>query len=97
MIERACRRRLLGVRNHSTLTPSVAELDALTGNRDRVVDLIRLTSLVVVIAGHSLMLTVSVDDGRLVLGNTLADVPLLQPMTWLFQICLLYTSDAADE
>lgn len=90
MIERACRRRLLGVRNHSTLTPSVAELDALTGNRDRVVDLIRLTSLIVVIAGHSLMLTVSVDDGRLVLGNTLADVPLLQPMTWLFQILPLF-------
>ena len=36
------------------------------------------------------MLTVSVHDGRVTLGNTLSDVPILQPMTWLLQILPLF-------
>jgi surface polysaccharide O-acyltransferase-like enzyme len=70
--------------------PTVADLDALTGSRDRVVDVIRLSSLVVVIAGHSLMLTVSADDDGLQLGNLLADVPVMQGATWLLQILPLF-------
>ncbi len=70
--------------------PSASDLDALTGDRDRVIDLIRLTSLVVVIAGHSVMLTVTVDAGGLTLGNLLADFPMLQAATWLLQVLPLF-------
>lgn len=70
--------------------PTAADLDVLTGSRDRVVDVLRLASLVVVIAGHSLMLTVSADDDGLHLGNLLADVPIMQGATWLLQILPLF-------
>ncbi|MFE0751309.1 acyltransferase [Gordonia sp. NPDC058843] len=70
--------------------PTSRELHALTGNRDRVVDLIRIVSLVVVVAGHSIMLTVEVADGSVHLGNTLGDVPALQPATWLLQVLPLF-------
>ncbi|MEE3852599.1 acyltransferase family protein [Gordonia sp. LSe1-13] len=70
--------------------PSVTDLDALTGDRDRVIDLIRLTSLVVVIAGHSVMLTVVVEPEGFVLGNLLADIPILQAVTWLLQVLPLF-------
>ncbi|MDY6809636.1 MAG: acyltransferase family protein [Actinomycetota bacterium] len=70
--------------------PSAADLDARTGDRDRVVDLIRIFSLVVVIAGHSLMLTVTADDAAVHLGNLLADVPVLQAATWLLQVLPLF-------
>ncbi|AZG43862.1 acyltransferase [Gordonia insulae] len=70
--------------------PTPAELDAISGGRDRVVDLIRLSSLVVVIAGHSLMLTVVIDSDGIRLGNLLADVPVMQAATWLLQILPLF-------
>lgn len=68
---------------------------AATGDRDRVVDLLRISSLIVVVAGHSIMLTV---DGPLGeganahfdLGNLLADYPALQPLTWLLQVLPLF-------
>ncbi|MFW0791540.1 acyltransferase family protein [Gordonia sp. CPCC 205333] len=70
---------------------TAARLDAVTGaGRDRVIDLLRLVSLVVVIAGHSIMLTVSVIGGRIELGNILGDVPALQIGTWLLQILPLF-------
>lgn len=74
----------------STGLPGTRDLDALTGNRDRVVDLLRIVSLVVVVAGHSIMLTVEVADGSIHLGNTLGDVPALQPATWVLQVLPLF-------
>ncbi|NMO04877.1 acyltransferase [Gordonia sp. TBRC 11910] len=72
-------------------TMTVARLAALTGtDRDRVIDLLRLVSLIVVIAGHSIMLTVAVSGGRVDLGNLLGDVPALQIATWLLQILPLF-------
>ncbi|QMU20056.1 acyltransferase family protein [Gordonia rubripertincta] len=70
--------------------PTPLELAALTGNRDRVIDLIRICSLLVVVAGHSIMLTVDTADGAIHLGNTLGDVPILQPATWLLQVLPLF-------
>lgn len=69
---------------------TAARLDALTGDRDRVIDLVRLGSLVTVIAGHSIMLTIAVSGGRIELGNLLGDVPALQLATWLLQILPLF-------
>lgn len=74
----------------STGLPTPRELAALTGDRDRVIDLIRIMSLAVVVAGHSIMLTVDVTDDSVHLGNTLGDVPALQPATWLLQVLPLF-------
>ncbi|WP_338855344.1 acyltransferase family protein [Gordonia hongkongensis] len=74
----------------STGLPTPRELAALTGDRDRVIDLIRIMSLAVVVAGHSIMLTVDVADDSVHLGNTLGDVPALQPATWLLQVLPLF-------
>nr|WP_064572037.1 acyltransferase family protein [Gordonia sp. LAM0048] len=79
-----------GIRSVPTGLPTPRELDALTGHRDRVIDLIRIVSLVVVVAGHSIMLTVEVADGSIELGNTLGEVPALQPATWLLQVLPLF-------
>ncbi|KAF0967080.1 hypothetical protein BPODLACK_04437 [Gordonia sp. YY1] len=73
-----------------TSLPTPHELAALTGDRDRVVDLIRICSLLVVVAGHSIMLTVDTSEGAIRLGNTLGDVPILQPATWLLQVLPLF-------
>ncbi|MDH3008128.1 MULTISPECIES: acyltransferase family protein [Gordonia] len=70
--------------------PTPHELAALTGDRDRVVDLIRICSLLVVVVGHSIMLTVDASGGSIRLGNTLGDVPMLQPATWLLQVLPLF-------
>lgn len=91
----SCRRRwddrLTNMRNAAAQhIPSPAQLDAATGNRDRVVDLLRIVSLVVVIVGHSIMLTVDTSGGRIELGNLLADIPALQASTWLLQILPLF-------
>ncbi|MFT3899875.1 MAG: acyltransferase [Gordonia sp. (in: high G+C Gram-positive bacteria)] len=67
-----------------------AELDRLTGDtRDRAVDVLRLASLLVVVIGHSIMLTVSPPapgGARLELGNLLGDHAFLQVATWLLQV-----------
>ncbi|GED97725.1 acyltransferase family protein [Gordonia crocea] len=70
------------------------ELDRLAGTaRDRAVDVLRLASLLVVVAGHSIMLTVAAPPAggdRLILGNLLGDHPILQLATWLFQVLPLF-------
>jgi hypothetical protein len=68
--------------------PSAAQLAAATpATRDRFVDLLRVVSLATVILGHWLMAAVSsTPGGGLEAGNLLAEVPALQPLTWLFQI-----------
>ncbi|WP_267246589.1 acyltransferase family protein [Streptomyces sp. PR69] len=62
---------------------SVRELAAATpGTRDRYVDLLRVVSLGTVVLGHWLMAVVTGDG----VGNLLAVVPGLQPLTWVLQI-----------
>lgn len=55
--------------------------------RDRYIDLLRVVSLGTVVFGHWLMAAVTVDrEGNAQVGNLLAEVPALQPLTWLLQI-----------
>jgi hypothetical protein len=74
----------------SSRLPGARELAALSADRDRVIDLIRIVSLVVVVAGHSIMLTVDATGGSIRLGNTLGDVPILRPATWVLQVLPLF-------
>ncbi|MFI1225703.1 MULTISPECIES: acyltransferase [unclassified Streptomyces] len=62
---------------------SVRELAGTTPvTRDRYVDLLRVASLAAVVLGHWLMAAVTPDG----VGNLLALVPALQPLTWLLQV-----------
>ncbi|MFF8713534.1 acyltransferase [Streptomyces sp. NPDC015184] len=62
---------------------SVRELAGATPTtRDRYVDLLRVASLAAVVLGHWLMAAVTPDG----VGNLLAVVPGLQPLTWLLQV-----------
>ena len=64
-------------------TTSVGDIVAATPtDRDRWADAIRAGSLLVVMLGHWFMVTVS-SDGTI--GNVLAVVPALQPITWVLQ------------
>ncbi|GAA2510202.1 acyltransferase family protein [Winogradskya humida] len=56
--------------------------------RDRYADLLRVASLGIVICGHWLM-AVPDEDGEGI-TNVLAVVPVLQPLTWLFQVMPLF-------
>lgn len=69
-----------------SVTP--ADLAAATPpDRDRYVDLLRVASLAVVVAGHWLMAVLVVGaDGRVEAANLLALRPELQPLTWLLQV-----------
>ncbi|MFJ3903310.1 acyltransferase [Streptomyces sp. NPDC090025] len=64
----------LGARELAAATPAT---------RDRYVDLLRVASLGVVVLGHWLMAAVTA-DGQV--GNLLAEVPALQPLTWVLQV-----------
>ncbi|AXI72047.1 acyltransferase family protein [Streptomyces cavourensis] len=56
--------------------------EATPATRDRYVDLLRVGSLAVVVLGHWMMAAVTPDG----VGNLLAVVPALQPLTWLLQV-----------
>ncbi|MFI8356766.1 acyltransferase [Streptomyces cyaneofuscatus] len=56
--------------------------EATPDTRDRYVDLLRVASLDAVVLGHWMMAAVTPDG----VGNLLAVVPALQPLTWLLQV-----------
>jgi hypothetical protein len=67
------------------------ELAAATpADRDRFVDLLRITSIGVVVVGHWVMAVPTVVNGSLRAGNALQFVPQLQYVTWLFQVMPLF-------
>ena len=70
--------------------PAQQALEATPPDRDRVVDAARAVSLVVVVAGHSIMAVVAWPDGVPVLGNLLAAYPWTQALTWVLQIMPLF-------
>jgi len=76
-------------RTHPDASPRTAcEIDAATPvDRDRWVDTLRVGSLLVVVLGHWLMVSVA-PDGEIT--NALAVVPALQPLTWLLQVMPLF-------
>ena len=63
---------------------------ATPAERDRFADLLRVASILVVVAGHWLMAVVSWRDGRVEGGNALALVPGLWLATWLLQVMPLF-------
>src|SRR5436309_9377389 len=76
--------------------PSSAQLVARTpADRDRVVDLVRASALLVVVAGHSFMAMVEFDGTTVRLSNTLAQAPALQILTWVLQIMPLFFAAGA--
>lgn len=65
-------------------------VDATPDSRNRVVDLYRALAITVVVLGHWLMAAVVVRDGEVSLVNILERVPVLQGLTWVFQVMPLF-------
>ncbi len=59
-------------------------------DRDRAVDVARLTALVVVMFGHCALLLATIDSGGLWIGNLLGEIPALTPITWVVQVMPLF-------
>ncbi len=70
--------------------PARRAVEATPPDRDRVVDAARAVSLVVVVAGHSIMAVVAWPDDVPVLGNLLAAFPWTQALTWVVQVMPLF-------
>ena len=60
--------------------------EATPPERNRVVDLMRVVSILVVVFGHWLMAAVIVEDGDLVPGHLLELTDWTHPLTWIFQV-----------
>lgn len=58
--------------------------------RDLVLDLLRALCVIAVAVGHWLVVVPTLTDGRLDGHNALADVWLMQPLTWVFQVMPLF-------
>ncbi|MDO3638174.1 acyltransferase family protein [Mycolicibacterium arseniciresistens] len=71
--------------------PSPAEVAANTpATRDRAIDVIRITALVGVVLGHTVMATSTIRDDVFIWNNLLTASPVLQALTWVFQIMPLF-------
>ena len=58
--------------------------------RNRVVDLIRVVSILVVVFGHWLMAAITFEDGQLRPGHLLELADWTHPLTWVFQVMPLF-------
>lgn len=77
--------------NRRTPFPRPAEVEAATpADRDRAIDVIRITALVGVVTGHTVMATSTIRDGVFVWTNLLTVSPIFQALTWVFQIMPLF-------
>lgn len=72
------------------LLPAPSSVAADAGNRDRAIDVARLSALVVVMFGHCALLLATVDDDGLWIGNILGELPALSPITWVVQVMPLF-------
>jgi surface polysaccharide O-acyltransferase-like enzyme len=71
----------------SNITSRVRALAENTpAERNRVVDLMRVVSILVVIFGHWLIAAVSFQDGELVTGHLLSMATWTHPLTWVLQV-----------
>lgn len=64
--------------------------EATPPTRNRVVDLIRVGSILVVVFGHWLMAAITFQDGELVPGHLLELADWTHPLTWVFQVMPLF-------
>ncbi len=60
--------------------------DTTPGDRNRVVDLLRAVSILVVVFGHWLMVAITIEEGELVPGHLLILADWTHPLTWVFQV-----------
>lgn len=71
--------------------PSPTELDARTpADRDRAIDVIRITALIGVVIGHTVMAVSIIRGGVLIWDNLLTTSVVFQALTWIFQIMPLF-------
>lgn len=71
--------------------PTVADVTANTPpDRDRAIDVIRITALVGVVIGHTVMATSIIGDGVFYWENLLTTSVVFQYLTWVFQIMPLF-------
>jgi acyltransferase-like protein len=71
--------------------PSPTELAAHTpANRDRALDVIRITSLIGVVGGHTVMAISIIGNHVLIWDNLLTTSTVFQALTWIFQIMPLF-------
>ncbi len=59
-------------------------------NRDRAVDVARLTALIVVMFGHCALLLATIDSSGVRIGNLLGEIPAIAPVTWVVQVMPLF-------
>lgn len=77
--------------NHMTMFPTPADVEAATPvSRDRAIDVIRIVSLLGVVIGHTVMATSTLRDDVFIWSNLLTASPVLQALTWVFQIMPLF-------
>jgi fucose 4-O-acetylase-like acetyltransferase len=75
----------------ATATSTAGRVAAATpAERDRFADLLRVASIVVVVAGHWLMAVIGWRGGRVEAGNAIALAPGLWLATWLLQVMPLF-------
>lgn len=75
----------------TALFPRLAEVEAGTPpDRDRAIDVIRITALLGVVIGHTVMATSTIRDDVFIWSNLLTASPVFQALTWLFQIMPLF-------
>ncbi|CAJ1507709.1 acyltransferase family protein [[Mycobacterium] holstebronense] len=71
--------------------PNPNELAAATpAGRDRALDVMRITALLGVVVGHTVMATSTIRDGVLIWDNLLTATPALAWLTWAFQVMPLF-------
>ncbi|OBK10990.1 acyltransferase family protein [Mycobacterium asiaticum] len=71
--------------------PSPTELAARTpADRDRAIDVIRITALLGVVIGHTVMAISTIRGGVLIWDNLLTTSTVFQALTWIFQIMPLF-------
>lgn len=75
----------------ATLFPRPAEVEASTPpDRDRAIDVIRITALIGVVVGHTVMATSMIGDDVFIWSNLLTASAVFQALTWIFQIMPLF-------
>jgi hypothetical protein len=65
-------------------------IDGTAPDRDRSIDVARLSALLVVMFGHCAMLLATIDADGVHIGNTLGAIPRLAPVTWVLQVMPLF-------
>lgn len=64
--------------------------EATPPTRNRIVDLVRVASILVVVLGHWLMAAITFEDGEIVPGHLLELADWTHPLTWIFQVMPLF-------